>query len=55
MGDMKHKAEEALGEAKSKLGEHTDDKNLQAEGEKDKSEADFKQGVDKMKDAFKKD
>lgn len=54
MGDLKHKAEEGLASAKEKLGEKTDDPDLKAEGEKEKSEAEFKQGVDKMKDAFDK-
>jgi len=55
MGTMKHKAEEFLGKAKAKLGEHTDDPKLKAEGKGEQSEAEFKQGTDKMKDAFDKD
>ena len=55
MGTLKHKAEEFLGKAKEKLGEQTDDATLKAEGREEQSEADFKQGTEKMKDAFDKD
>lgn len=50
--NLKHKAEEALGKAKEKLGEKTDDPELQAEGQVDESEAQLKQAADKAKDAF---
>jgi uncharacterized protein YjbJ (UPF0337 family) len=50
---MKHQAEEALGKAKEKLGEGTDDRSLEAEGERDQSKANLKQAGDKVKDAFK--
>jgi uncharacterized protein YjbJ (UPF0337 family) len=51
--ELKHKAEGALGSGKEKLGDATDDRDLQAEGQKDKSKADLKQAGDKVKDAFK--
>ena len=54
MGDMKHKAEGALGKAKEQLGDKTDDESLQAEGKRDQSKADLKQAGDKLKDAFDK-
>jgi uncharacterized protein YjbJ (UPF0337 family) len=50
---LKNSAEGALGSAKEKLGDASDDENLQAEGQKDKSKADLKQAGEKVKDAFK--
>ena len=52
--EIKHRAEEGLGAAKSKLGDLTDDESLQAEGERDKSKANLKQAGDKVKDAADK-
>ncbi|MGI8576585.1 MAG: CsbD family protein [Nocardioidaceae bacterium] len=52
---LKHKAEEALGKGKAKTGQATDDKSLQAEGEKDQSKANLKQAGDNVKDAFRKE
>jgi uncharacterized protein YjbJ (UPF0337 family) len=52
--EFKHKAEEGLGAAKSKLGDVTDDESLQAEGERDQAEANVKQAGDKLKDAVDK-
>jgi len=51
--ELKHKAEGALGEGKEKLGDATNDRDLQAEGKSDKTKADLKQAGDKVKDAFK--
>jgi uncharacterized protein YjbJ (UPF0337 family) len=51
--ELKHKAEGALGKGKEKLGEASDDRDLQAEGKTDQSKADLKQAGDKVKDAFK--
>jgi uncharacterized protein YjbJ (UPF0337 family) len=48
----KHKAEGALGAAKEKLGDASDDRELQAEGQRDQSKSDLKQAGDKVKDAF---
>jgi len=50
----KHSAEGGLGKAKEKLGDATDDRELQSEGKTDKSKADLKQAGDKVKDAFKR-
>jgi uncharacterized protein YjbJ (UPF0337 family) len=49
----KNKAEGALGGAKEKLGDATDDESLQAEGQSEQSKADLKQAGEKVKDAFK--
>jgi len=54
MDKMKNKAEEALGQGKEKLGDATDDQDLQAEGQKDQSKANLKNAGENVKDAFKK-
>lgn len=54
MNEMKHKAEEMLGKGKEKLGDSTNDEDLQAEGQWEESKADVKQAGDKVKDAFDK-
>ena len=51
--ELKHKAEGALGKGKEKLGEASDDRDMQAEGKADQSKADLKQAGDTVKDAFK--
>jgi uncharacterized protein YjbJ (UPF0337 family) len=48
-----NKGEGMLGKAKEKLGEATDNRDLQAEGQADQSKADLKQAGEKVKDAFK--
>ncbi len=48
-----NKGEGLLGSAKEKLGDATNDRDLQAEGKKDQSKADLKQAGEKVKDAFK--
>ena len=54
IGDkMKNMAENAKGKAKEKTGDATDDRDLQAEGQTDKTKADLKQAGEKVKDAFK--
>ncbi len=50
---LKNSAEGAVGDAKEKLGDATDNRDMQAEGQKDKSKADLKQAGEKVKDAFK--
>ena len=50
---LKNSAEGTLGKAKEKLGYATDDRDMQAEGQKDQSKADLKQAGEKVKDAFK--
>jgi uncharacterized protein YjbJ (UPF0337 family) len=51
---MANQGEGMLGKAKEKLGDATDNKDLQAEGKGDQSKADLKQAGEKVKDAFKK-
>jgi uncharacterized protein YjbJ (UPF0337 family) len=54
MGDkMDDKAQELAGRAKSAVGGATNDRDLQAEGEKDKMAGNLKQAGEKVKDAFK--
>ncbi|GAA0941723.1 CsbD family protein [Kribbella koreensis] len=54
IGDkLKNSAEEAKGKIKEKTGDATDNEDLQAEGQADKSVADLKQAGEKVKDAFK--
>src|SRR3954447_26562117 len=50
---MKNKAQELSGEGKESLGEATDNRDLQAEGTKDKVAGNLKQAGEKVKDAFK--
>ena len=50
---IKNSTEGAVGDAKEKLGDATDNRDMQAEGQKDKTEADLKQAGEKVKDAFK--
>ena len=54
IGDkMKNAAESAKGKIKEQTGDATDNEDLQAEGQKEKSVADLKQAGEKAKDAFK--
>jgi uncharacterized protein YjbJ (UPF0337 family) len=50
---IKNAAKEAKGKLKEKTGDATDNKDLQAEGQAEKSASDLKQGAEKAKDAFK--
>jgi uncharacterized protein YjbJ (UPF0337 family) len=50
---IKNAAEAAKGKAKEKVGDATDDRDLQAEGQAEKTKADLKQAGEKAKDAFK--
>ena len=50
---FKNATEGKVGEAKEKLGDATDNRDMQAEGQSDKSKADLKQAGEKVKDAFK--
>ncbi|MER7251179.1 CsbD family protein [Kribbella sp. NPDC000426] len=50
---IKNAAEAAKGKAKEKTGDATDDRDLQAEGQAEKTKADLKQAGEKVKDAFK--
>ena len=49
-----NKGEGALGKAKEKLGDATDNRDLQAEGKRDQRKSDIKQAGEKVKDAFKR-
>jgi uncharacterized protein YjbJ (UPF0337 family) len=49
----KNTAQKLAGQAKEKVGEHTDDTDLQAEGKKDQMAGDLKNAGEKVKDAFK--
>ena len=54
VGDkMKNVADAAKGKTKEKAGDATDDRDLQAEGQAEKTKADLKQAGEKAKDAFK--
>ena len=46
-------AEQAKGKTKQAVGDATDNEQLQAEGQVDKSKADLKQAGEKVKDAFR--
>ena len=48
-----NKVDEVAGKAKEKLGDATDNEDLQAEGQADQSKANLKQAGEKVKDAFK--
>ena len=48
-----NKVEELGGKAKEALGDATDDRDLQAAGQKDQTKANLKQAGEKIKDAFK--
>ncbi len=54
LGDkIKNKAQEVSGSIKEAVGEATDDKELQAEGQGEKAESGIRQGVENVKDAVK--
>jgi uncharacterized protein YjbJ (UPF0337 family) len=50
---LNNKMEELGGKAKEALGDATDDRDLQAEGQKDQSKGNLKQAGEKVKDAFR--
>jgi uncharacterized protein YjbJ (UPF0337 family) len=49
-----HKGTELKGKAKEAVGDVTDDRDLQAEGQADQAEGNVKQAGDKVKDAGSK-
>jgi uncharacterized protein YjbJ (UPF0337 family) len=51
---LENKAQELGGKAKERVGEATDDEQLEAEGRTDQAKADVKQAGEKIKDAFKR-
>jgi uncharacterized protein YjbJ (UPF0337 family) len=53
MDKAKNAAQKLMGEGKEAVGEHTDDPNMAADGQKDQVAADLKQAGEKAKDAFK--
>jgi uncharacterized protein YjbJ (UPF0337 family) len=50
---LNNKMEELGGKAKEALGNATDDRDLQAAGQKDQTKSNLKQAGEKVKDAFK--
>jgi uncharacterized protein YjbJ (UPF0337 family) len=50
---VKHAAQKAEGAVKEAVGKHTDNRDLQAEGKKDKVAGDLKGAGEKVKDAVK--
>ncbi|HEY8588242.1 MAG TPA: CsbD family protein [Naasia sp.] len=54
IGDkIQNAAEEAAGKAKEGVGHHTDNPDLEAEGQGDQAKANLKQAGENVKDAFK--
>lgn len=52
MDKMKHSAEDLKGKAKEKMGDATDNEEMQAEGAMDQAKAKAKKAGDDVKDAF---
>jgi uncharacterized protein YjbJ (UPF0337 family) len=52
MDKAKNAAQKLMGEGKETVGEHTNDPNMAAEGQKDQVASDLKQAGEKAKDAF---
>ncbi|MGF7238358.1 MAG: CsbD family protein [Frankia sp.] len=50
---VNNKIDEAAGKVKEKIGEATDNPDLQAEGQGEQSKSNLKQAGEKIKDAFK--
>jgi uncharacterized protein YjbJ (UPF0337 family) len=50
---LTNKIEEVSGKGKQAVGDATDNKDLQAEGHKEETKSNLKQGVENVKDAFK--
>ena len=48
-----NKIEEMSGKGKQAVGDATDDRDLQAQGQKEESKSNLKQAGEKVKDAFK--
>ncbi len=53
MDKAKNAAESAMGDAKEKYGDATDNEDMQSEGMADQKKADAKQAGEKVKDVFK--
>lgn len=50
---LTNKIEELSGKGKQAVGDATDNRDLQAEGKKEETKSNLKQGVENIKDAFK--
>ena len=50
---LSNKAQEVKGSVKEKVGDATDNRDLQAKGKSDQSKGNLKQAGEKVKDAFK--
>jgi uncharacterized protein YjbJ (UPF0337 family) len=50
---INNKADEVIGKVKNRVGGATGDRDLQAEGQAQKSKGNLKQAAEKVKDAFK--
>ncbi len=50
--DIKHNMEDMKGKAKEAVGDATDNKRLEAEGQADQTKANLKKAGDDVKDAF---
>jgi len=50
----KNKVQEAKGQVKETAGKATNDRSLQAKGQKEKTTGNLKQAGEKVKDAFRK-
>jgi uncharacterized protein YjbJ (UPF0337 family) len=50
---LSNAADKLGGQAKEKVGDATDNQDLQAEGQADSAKADLKQAGEKVKDVFK--
>jgi uncharacterized protein YjbJ (UPF0337 family) len=50
---LKNKAQEMAGRGKEAVGDATNNRDLQAEGQKDQTAGSLKQAGEKVKDAFK--
>ncbi|MGY1804303.1 CsbD family protein [Blastococcus sp. SYSU D00922] len=50
---LTNKIEELSGKGKQAVGDATDNRDLQAEGQKEETKSNLKQGVENIKDAFK--
>lgn len=53
MDKAKNAAEKAMGQGKEKVGAATDDKDMEAEGQKDQASGSLKNAGENVKDAFK--
>jgi len=50
---IENKTEELTGKAKESVGDATDNRDLEAEGQADQTKGSLKQASEKVKDAFK--